>query len=57
MCQREFSQKGTAKRHVQLVHCTNQRQQCHFCFIWRKNKVSLDQHIREVHKKGLIKSA
>ena len=54
MCLREFSQKHNATRHFRLVHCTNERQQCKFCFIWRKNKVSLDQHVREVHRKGLI---
>ena len=56
MCQREFAQKFSAKRHFQLVHCANERQQCNLCFIWRKNKTSLDQHIREVHRRGLISS-
>ena len=53
ICQREFVQKFSANRHFKLVHCANERQQCHLCMIWRKNKTSLDQHIREVHKKGL----
>ena len=55
MCQREFSHKHNGTRHLKLVHCSNEKQQCPFCFIWSKNKVSLSQHIRDLHKKGLTK--
>ena len=56
MCQREFSQKHNATRHFKLVHCTNEKQQCKYCFVWSKNKISLDQHIRDAHRKGLTQS-
>ena len=58
MCpgQREFSQKNNATRHFRVVHCTNERQQCKFCFKWSENKVSLDQHIRDTHRRGLTQS-
>ena len=55
MCQKEFSFKRSGTRHLQLVHCSNEKQQCPFCFAWSKNKNSLDQHIRLLHKKGLTK--
>ena len=56
MCQREFSQKHNGVRHFKLVHCTNEKQQCKYCFVWSKNKISLDQHIRDAHRKGLSQS-
>ena len=53
MCQREFSQKSSASRHFRVVHCPNERQQCHLCFLWSKNQISLQQHMRDSHRKGL----
>ena len=55
MCQKEFSHKHNGIRHLKLVHCPNEKQQCSYCFVWSRNQNSLDQHIRLYHKKGLIK--
>ena len=55
MCQKEFSHKHNAVRHFKIMHCANEKQQCHLCFVWFKNKVCLDQHVRVAHKRGLIK--
>ena len=55
MCQKEFSHKTSATRHLRIVHCANDRQQCHLCFVWFKNKVCLNQHVRVAHRRGLNK--
>jgi len=53
VCQKEVSRKANALRHVSLVHCGNEKQQCYLCFKWLKNKFCLDRHMRETHRKGL----
>ncbi len=55
ICQKEFRNKYSSIRHFKIIHCANERLQCHLCLMWFKNKVCLDQHIRNLHKKGLVK--
>ena len=55
ICQRDFSQKNNAIRHLKTLHCENEKQQCHICYMWSKNELSLRQHFRDAHK-GFLQS-
>ncbi len=53
ICQKEFTQRRSAKRHFDEVHCKSNRSQCHLCYKWLKNARCLRSHIALSHKAGL----